>query len=174
MKDRVIITSASALVLFLVIKPVFAAPFPANIPGPSVGRDTDGPSPFIYMVSEQRGEELRSKLSDQGYTVLNQDRTWLGRYRFIVRLNAQIREIIVHQHTGAILRNILIETHDPQSSGQASGAVEDPANELSGGAIGGGGGGGGGLGVDVDIGGSGGIGVDVDIGGGGIGIDLGL
>ena len=62
-------------------------------------------------------DSIVSQLRQQGFTQIEINRTWLGRYRIIAKRRALRREIVINPATGTILRDYWTETPDEGARG---------------------------------------------------------
>ncbi|MDF0599773.1 hypothetical protein P1J78_03410 [Psychromarinibacter sp. C21-152] len=108
--------------------------------------------------------ELMAQLEAEGYTEINIRRTLLGRYRIEAENAAHVREIVMHQQTGEILRDVLLrvkvdaESETGVGNGTGSGSNGGASVSVGAGAE---------VGVEAGNGGTGGSvdgSVDADVG----------
>ncbi|WP_071672468.1 hypothetical protein [Nioella nitratireducens] len=93
------------------------------------------------QVVQVRGEAaVTAELEARGYEIVDRTRTLLGRVRIQARTATHMREIVMHQSTGEILSDAIIEVYANDDANMPSGESEQ----------------GGGLSVDggADVGGS--------------------
>lgn len=98
---------ATALSSMLAAGPALAqsAP-PAQTPPPAAAPAQQPPAQ--QMAAASGIGELAAQLETQGYTEIEIRRTLLGRYRVQAENSVHVREIVMHQRTGEILRDVVL------------------------------------------------------------------
>ncbi|WP_114965567.1 hypothetical protein [Alkalilacustris brevis] len=64
---------------------------------------------------ELRHIQVLTALEDAGYTLVELRRTWLNRILIRARNSRHLREIVISRSTGSILRDVVLETYDPDA-----------------------------------------------------------
>ena len=96
----------------------------------------------VVVINARDQDEVFAALQAQGFTVTEVGRTFLGRIRITAESEAGTREVVMHQRTGEILRDVMISGFgkaqadttvgaDAQSSGSSDRSVT--SNSTSGG-----------------------------------------
>jgi hypothetical protein len=80
-------------------------------------------------------ERIAAELQAQGYEIVEANRTWLGRLRFVAETSQIRREIVVNPGTGEILRDysVLLSTQEQRLRAGSSNEPRRPPAAVSGG-----------------------------------------
>ena len=71
-------------------------------------------------------ERLIAGLRDQGYVILEDGYTFLGRLRIVAENGQYHREIVVNPGTGEVLRDYVVERGDPPQTPGGGGSLDSP------------------------------------------------